>query len=392
MIVKPLDIETSTSNFGNFADSNNVACFIGVGTNVYEIEYSDNPYGMALEQVQQEIDECDMLLFVNAKFDIHWLASYGIKFAHKRIWDCQLVDFMLSGQTESYPSMNSMATKYSLPIKPDIKARYWENGIDTRDIPRDEIVGYLQDHDLPTTLAIYEAQKALVEAKGETFKRLVSLHNQDLLVLQAIEYNGLLFDEVACLRQAELEQVNIDNLRASLYSSHSIPEFNTESGDHLSALLYGGTIVIPRKELIGVYKTGDKKGQDKYGWKDFSYYMPQLVKPKAGSELKKVGYWATGADVLKSLKPKGEAKKIVDTILELAKLEKIVSTYYLGLPALRAKMNWKNGILYGNLNQVTARTGRLSSTKPNLQNISGDMKGMFGSRFSSSGTREGDIL
>ena len=382
MIVKPCDIETSTSNFGHFADSNNVACFIGVGVNIYEIEYADKPYGDALKAVQKEIDECDMLLFVNAKFDLHWLTKYGIKFNHKRIWDCQLVDYMLSGQTESYPSMNSMATKYGLPMKPDIKSIYWENGIDTKDIPREEISDYLEHHDLPTTLAIYEVQKKLVEEKGKTFQRLVSLHNQDLLVLQEIEYNGLLFDEEACLSKAKEEQINIDNLRASLYSSHSIPEFNTESGDHLSALLYGGTIVIPRKELIGVYKTGERKGEDKYGWKDNTYYMPQLVKPKAGSELKKAGFWATGEDVLKSLKPKGEAKKIIATILELAKLEKIVSTYYLGLPALRVKMNWKEGMLYGNLNQVTARTGRLSSTKPNIQNLGSGIKVLFGSRFS----------
>lgn len=381
MKVKPLDIESSTYNFGNFADKRNVACFVGVGTNIYNLEYDDEPYGDALAQIQQEIDTCDLLLFVNAKFDLSWLTRYGIKFNHKRIWDCQLVDFMLSGQTESYPSMNSMATKYNLPLKPDIKQKYWENGIDTKDIPKEEITSYLQQHDLPTTFAIYQVQKELVEAKGTAFKRLVSLHNQDLIVLQEIEYNGLKFDEGACLRQAEIEQGNIDNLRASLYTSHSIPEFNTESGDHLSALLYGGTIVIPRKELVGVYKTGEKKGQDKYGWKEYSFYMPRLVKPLPKTELKKAGYWATGADVLKSLKPKGEAKKIVDIILELAKLEKVVSTYYLGLPALREKMNWDFGILHGNLNQCTARTGRLSSTKPNLQNISGDIKNVFGSRF-----------
>lgn len=381
MKIKPLDIETSTSNFGNPFDSNNVACFVGVGNNVYKLEYDDEPYGDALKQIQLEINDCDMLLFVNAKFDLSWLSRYGIRFNHKRIWDCQLVDFMLSGQTESYPSMNSMAIKYNLPLKPDIKARYWENGIDTKDIPRDEIVSYLQEHDLPTTLSIYEIQKELVEAKGTAFKRLVSLHNQDLVVLQEIEYNGLLFDEDACLRQAEKLNLEIADLRASLYASHSIPEFNTESGDHLSALLYGGTIVIPRKEVVGIYKTGDRKGQEKLGWKDYSFYMPRLVKPLAGSELKKAGYWATGADVLKSLKPKGEAKKIVDTILELAKLEKIVSTYYQGLPALREKMNWGVNMLHGNLNQCVARTGRLSSTKPNLQNISGDMKGVFGSRY-----------
>jgi len=119
MIVKPLDLETQTFNKGNFADRRNDVCFIGIGKNVYEIAYADNPYGEALKQVQQEIDEADLLVLINAKFDLHHLRNLGIYFSHKRIWDCQLVDFMLSGQTESYPSMNSMAEKYGLPQKND---------------------------------------------------------------------------------------------------------------------------------------------------------------------------------------------------------------------------------------------------------------------------------
>jgi DNA polymerase-1 len=121
---------------------------------------------------------------------------------------------------------------------------------------------------------------------------------------------------------------------------------------------------------------------DKYGWKDYTYTLPRLVTPLPKTELKKVGYWQTGEDVLKSLKPRDKAaKRVIQVILELAKLEKIVGTYYLGLPKLREKMNWKQGYLHGNLNQCVARTGRLSSTKPNLQNISGDMKNVFITRF-----------
>ena len=41
MSVKPLDIETTTYNFGNFADSRNVACFVGVGNNVYNLDFDD---------------------------------------------------------------------------------------------------------------------------------------------------------------------------------------------------------------------------------------------------------------------------------------------------------------------------------------------------------------
>jgi len=382
MIVKPVDIECTTSNKGNCFDSRNRLCFIGIGNTGYEIEYSrDYAYGENLKKVQQEIDESDLLVFVNAKFDLHWLRKYGIKFDHKRIWDCMLVEFMLNAQTTPYPSMNWMAEKYGLPQKPDIKAEYWENGIDTPEIPYEIIAGYLVDHDLPTTLEIYNIQKQLVEAKGTAFKRLVSLHNQDLLVLADIEYNGLAFDEEECLNEGQKTAAAITGYREQLYTYHSIPEFNTESTDHVSALLYGGEITIPRKELVGVYKTGERKGQDKFGWKHYTYNLPQLVKPLRNTELKKEGYYATGEDVLRSLKCRGDGKKVIEIILHLAKLEKMVGTYYNGLPKLREKMNWTKGILHGNINQVVAATGRTSSTKPNLQNLSGDMKSLFITRF-----------
>jgi DNA polymerase I-like protein with 3'-5' exonuclease and polymerase domains len=382
MIVKPLDLETTIFSKGNFADRRNDVCFIGIGENVYEIAYADNPYGEALKQVQQEIDESDLLILINAKFDLHHLRNLGIEFAHKRIWDCQLVDFMLSGQTESYPSMDKMSEKYGLPLKPDIKSTYWENGIDTKQIPREEIVSYLQNHDLVTTMEIYKIQNKLVSEKSKQFQRLVSLANQDLLVLEEIEYNGLYFNEDACLQQATELQKTIDELRMELHDYHNIAEFNTESGDHLSCLIYGGTITIPRREIVGTYKTGDRKGEDKYGWKDYSYTLPRLFNPLPKSELKKPGYYATGEDVLRQLKSRDKAaKRVIDIILQLAKLEKVVGTYYLGLPKLRETMNWTKNILHGNLNQVTARTGRLSSTKPNLQNISGDMKRVFETRW-----------
>lgn len=382
MIVKPVDLETTTFNKGNCFDERNTVCFVGVGASIWDINYSDEPYGNKLKEIQQEIDEADVLVFCNAKFDLHHLSKLGIKFQHKKIWDCALVDFMLEAQTTPYPSMNKMAEKYGLEQKPDIKSEYWDAGIDTKDIPYDIIADYLQYHDLPTTLAIYNSQVILVNLRSKAFQRLVSLCNQDILVLQEIEYNGLLFDEVECLRLGEEQQLLIDFLRKELYNYHYIPEFNTASGDHLSCLLYGGTIVIPRRELVGVYKTGDRAGEPKYSWREFSYKMPQLIAPLKKTELKKVGYYETGFDVLRTLKPKGEAKKIVDIILQLSKLEKIVGTYYNGLPKLRNTMQWQQGYLHGNLNQVVAATGRLSATKPNMQNFSSEIKIVFKSRFS----------
>ena len=197
-----------------------------------------------------------------------------------------------------------------------------------------------------------------------------------------MEYNGFYFDEALCKEKAVELEAKIKDLRMELNDYHNIEEFNTESGDHLSALLYGGTITISRKELVGTYKTGDRKGEDKYGWRDYDYTLPRLFNPLPKTELKKEGYWQTGEDVLRQLKCRDKAgKRLLEVILELAKLEKMVGTYYNGLPKLRQEMNWKPNYLHGNLNQVTARTGRLSSTKPNLQNIAGDMKEVFRSRY-----------
>lgn len=381
MIVKACDLETTIFNKGNAFDARNEVCFVGLGEKMYDVQYTDHPYGETLREIQNDIDGLDLLLFINAKFDLHHLRNLGIKFDHKRIWDCQLVDFMLEGQTTSYPSMNSMAEKYGLPLKDDKIAEYWKNNIGTKEIPEEEITEYLK-HDLSTTHKIYEFQKEQVESRSKAFQRLVSLMNQDLLVLQDIEYNGFYFNEQACLDKAQELTATINELRMELYDYHSIEEFNSESGDHISALLYGGTIVIPRKILVGTYKTGDRKGEDKYGWHDYSYTLPRLFNPLPRTELKKAGYWATGEDILKQLKSRDKAsKRVVEIILTLAKLEKIVGTYYNGLPKLRETMNWKPNMLHGNLNQVTARTGRLSSTKPNLQNISGDMKIVFRSRY-----------
>jgi hypothetical protein len=147
-------------------------------------------------------------------------------------------------------------------------------------------------------------------------------------------------------------------------------------------LLYGGTIVISRREPVGVYKTGDRAGEVKHGWRDYSYTLPRIVAPIPKTELKKKGYWQTGEDVLKSLKCRDKAgKRVIEVILSLAKLEKMKGTYYDGIPKLREKMNWAPNMLHGNLNQCVASTGRLSSTKPNLQNMAGDMKFIFETRF-----------
>lgn len=75
----------------------------------------------------------------------------------------------------------------------------------------------------------------------------------------------------------------------------------------------------------------------------------------------KTGY-STSAEVLESLRGKHD---IIDSILEYRKVTKLKSTYVDGL----LKVVGKDGRIHSHFNQTDTRTGRLSSTEPNLQNI-----------------------
>ena len=379
-----LDVETTISNKGNPFDETNKLCYIGLlgsTCRTISIEYDSEPYRHKLQEVQEEIDKAEILVGFNIKFDLHWLRKYGINFVGKRIWDCQLVHFILTGQQYPYPSLNSVSAYYDLGSKLDVVAQeYWGNKIDTPNIPRDILEEYLIG-DLQLTQKVYEKQREEIASHAKGMQRLISLHNQDLLILQEMEYNGLLFDEEQSNILAKELEEQIKKIDDILYEYHSLVEFNPNSTEHLSSFLYGGTITVKRKEVVGVFKTGARAGQQKERWVEHEINFEKLVNPLKGSELEKEGYYSTDEQTLKSLKGSKKAKEIIELLLHRAILEKRLSAYYKGLVDLRKDMNWHEGRLYGQLNQCVARTGRLSSSKPNLQNFDGEIKTLFRSRY-----------
>lgn len=379
-----LDVETTISNKGNPFDETNKLCYVGLlgsTPRTISIEYGDEPYRHKLDEIQKEIDESEILVGFNIKFDLHWLRKYGINFVGKRIWDCQLVHFVLTGQQYPYPSLNSVSAYYDLGSKLDVVAtEYWSNKIDTPNIPQDILEEYLVG-DLQLTQKVYEKQMEEFASSAKTMQRLISLHNQDLLILQEMEYNGLLFDEGQSNVLAQELQEQIKKIDDILFEYHSLVDFNPNSTEHLSAFLYGGIIKVKRRETIGLFKTGTRKGQAKERWVLHEITFDRLVNPLKGSELEKEGFFSTDEQTLKSLKGNKKAKEVIELLLHRAVLEKRLSTYYKGLVDLRKEMNWHEGRLHGQLNQCVARTGRLSSSKPNLQNFDGEIKTLFGSRY-----------
>lgn len=82
-----------------------------------------------------------------------------------------------------------------------------------------------------------------------------------------------------------------------------------------------------------------------------------------GRRLKKSGQYSTEASVLEAL---AERHELPRKILEYRTRAKLKSTYIDALPKF---INPETGRLHTSFNQTVARTGRLSSSNPNLQNI-----------------------
>lgn len=362
-----IDVETDIYNKGNPFDPRNRLCAIGTKLNdTPACLYQDTP-----KTIQDSIDKADLLVGVNFKFDYHWLRKAGYKLVGKRIWDCQTAHYILSHQQHIFPSLGDICHHYGLAGKLDVVKRdYWDRGITTSAVPWDILKSYLEQ-DLEATYQVYTRQWNEATAAQ---RALILLDGSDLHMLQEMEWNGLVYDEALCKqRSAEIVE-QISAIRAELASIYPEVPINFNSGDDVSAFLYGGTITEIRKVPEGFYKTGLKAGQIKYRNLEIPHILPALYKPIRGSELKKAGYYATNEPTLRKL---NGPKKIVQLLLELARLEKINGTYYLGLPEVNKEMNWAPGILHSNFNTTQTKTGRLSSNKPNQQNFSGDILDIF---------------
>lgn len=87
------------------------------------------------------------------------------------------------------------------------------------------------------------------------------------------------------------------------------------------------------------------------------------LKLPGGKRLKKSGQYSTDASVLESL---SERHELPGKIIDYRTRAKLKSTY---LDALPRYINPSTGRLHTSFHQTVARTGRLSSSNPNLQNI-----------------------
>lgn len=142
-------------------------------------------------------------------------------------------------------------------------------------------------------------------------------------VLAKMENLGFAVDKQGIEDFGKMLKENIENLKSEIYNSVG-REFNINSPKQLGVALF--------EDLA----------------------LPCKKKTKSG--------YSTSADVLESLK---NQHPVVSMVLQYRTLSKLNSTYCEGL----LKVIGDDGRIHSSFNQTETRTGRISSTEPNLQNI-----------------------
>ena len=384
-----LDVEATGAqrNHAHPFDYRNVACNLGLYNidtgelKIWKIQYDDDPYGDSLKEIQTWLDQATLLVGFNLKYDLHWLFRYKLSYS-QRLFDCQVAYFILRNQQNSYPALNNVALELGVEQKLDVvKTEYWDKGLDTNQVPYEILSEYLEQ-DLRTTAQVFLKLQCEIDRVSRDMTTCIRMAMLDLGILADIEQNGLLYDTDKSLQKGEELVKKIDEIDLWIRNTFNVPWFNPNSGEHTSVLLYGGTIMLDGQEsYLFTYKDGREVIKTRKAKIPQTY--AGMYKPLEGSELAKDGFYATNEPTLVSIK--NSAKKgtteLIDVLLHRSKLEKLRSTYYQGLPKRILEMGWGDNIIHSSFNQCVAVSGRLSSTKPNVQNVAGEVKEVFISRF-----------
>ncbi len=332
-------------------------------------------------EFNEAISSSPILVGQNIKFDLlyllfnNWLTVEEL--AGLTIFDTQLAEYLLTGQTSTYASLDELAIKYGGVLKDSKIKEYWEKGIPTEHIPDTELRPYLK-HDLSNTLLVAETQQATIDKYG--IRNLVRSQMEALKATTIMEYHGMAIDlDYVYTTAADLRGKLVDEevqFGKSIIGMSPPYELSWNSPKDVSMLLFGGNYKVKEKQLIGKYKNGKDKFKTVevvHGWIGM-HYDPK----KHGSEMNGLGYYTVDESVLKSI-----GAPITNTILKLRTYNKQLETYYENMKGLV----FPDKCIHPNLNHTATKTGRLSCNKPNIQNqtTEGGIKRAYISRWGDDG-------
>ncbi len=239
------------------------------------------------------------------------------------------------------------------------------NGIDPKNIKLDtSLAGYLlnpnsSDYSVSALSEVYNLEKVKVKTDDEN---LLSIYEEEKeFIKQAAVMKALSLKLMSDITENSQEKL-LYEIEIPLSRVLASMEREGFSVDRDGIVSYGEKLAnVIEVKLSNIYalagcefNVNSPKQLGEVLFSEDKLNLPHQKKTKSG--------YSTNAEVLEFLKDK---HPIIPEILEYRTLSKLKSTYCDGL----LKVIDNDGRIHSTLNQTETRTGRISSTEPNLQNI-----------------------
>ena len=397
-----LDCETSVNNVGEdsvgdfkaspYSGKNKIVVYgckrLHLADPVTVSKNPKHPFDFLPPHLLQGIDRYKEVMLVghNIKFDLLHMLQH-VEFAdlawrHIRIWDTMLAEYLITGQASQYASLDNCAGKYGGIFKDNRIKEYWDAGTKTEDIPSQLLDDYLVS-DVLNTEKVFIGQMEKIKKLG--ILPLATTQMSGLKATIEMERNGMHFDKVEATKLAveagDAMCATDESIRDILndtncYRPYFVQEiFNINSAEHLATALCGGayTYKVRVKELdahgeVKRFKTGTRMGEVRYRNKVRTEYTKGMGVVPDPAWVTPSGKMGVGSNVLKdiaALPSVGlEGKELCELVLKHRALNKDYKTYYIGY----SNLTWGDECIHATLSHVGTDTGRLSCSKPNLQN------------------------
>ncbi len=269
-------------------------------------------------------DKKKTIIAQNIKYDYNILRRYGITMAGK-LEDTMILHYLV--EPELRHNMDYLSETY-LKYKPvSITSLIGKKGakqLNMRDIAVEKVAEYaVEDSDITLQLFHYLSPIVVEEKVREVYDQ---IDRPLITVLADMENNGINLDKKYLLDYSSDLGTQIIKKEKSIYKQAGNP-FNISSPKQVGEILFD-KLKIP------------------YRWRRTSS-----------------GQYSTSEEKLLEL---SKHHDIIEEILNYRMLTKLKSTYVDALPKM---VHTSTGRIHSSFNQALAATGRLSSNKPNLQNI-----------------------
>ena len=299
-------------------------------------------------------------------------------------------EYIIRGGKNGGLGLDVLAPKYGGSAKIDVIKKYWDCGFVCSEIPKALLSKYLK-YDVYNTWKVYEGQKKAL--KIDWVSNMCNMNNDLVKVVAEMEYNGLGIDLELDIKIKHKFEKLIKESAIDMYECiakvHTLPEEVILAGASLMKLVYSLDFHRPNKDLSTKPERDDDVTRCKELRKTWKEYIKRgfrtqsafkdaveecFVKLDSGFKVKPIkevaganGFSVSSSalEILYKTKLSKKATEFLEAMNNHSKYSHWLSS------------NWgqiHNGIrddkkVHGNFNQTGTRTGRFSSSSPNLQNL-----------------------